>query len=92
VQVNFASLEEDAAGGIQKMIDDMNGALSDFEASVNQSLLEWEGDAREAYYTAQAAWSQAAANITLLLNACKDGVITANEEFMIAEMTNVGRF
>ena len=92
VRVGFSSLEEDAAGSIDTMINNMYGALGDLQISVDATVATWEGDAQSAYYLAKTAWTDAANNIAALLAACKDAVITANEEYQLAEILNKNRF
>ncbi|KUH36918.1 MULTISPECIES: WXG100 family type VII secretion target [Streptomyces] len=57
--VTYARLE-DAARDIKKQADRLDQSLKAIKAKINSISELWQGDAREAYNTAQAEWDRKA--------------------------------
>ncbi|MFE3329071.1 WXG100 family type VII secretion target [Streptomyces sp. NPDC059176] len=60
--VTYASLTE-AAGEIRKQANKLDQSLEAIQAKIRQVSALWEGEAREAYNTAQADWDKQAKEI-----------------------------
>ncbi|MDT9681355.1 WXG100 family type VII secretion target [Streptomyces sp. TRM76323] len=60
--VTYAKLE-DAARDIKKQADRLDQSLKNIQAKIKSISSLWEGEAREAYNTAQADWDRRAMQI-----------------------------
>ncbi|URM89405.1 WXG100 family type VII secretion target [Streptomyces sp. MRC013] len=65
--VTYSSLQE-AAGNIEKQAERLNTSLEAIQAKIASISDLWEGEAREAYKTAQTDWDRRAMEIHKALN------------------------
>jgi WXG100 family type VII secretion target len=67
----------------------IKSALSDMEASVERSLNEWTGSAKDQYYISKAKWNAAAQEMTAHFDQARQTLATIHENYGTTEQRHV---
>ena len=59
----------------------IKNALSDMESSVERSLNDWTGDAKEQYYVSKAKWNAAAQEMTMHFDQARQTLLTISDNY-----------
>jgi 6 kDa early secretory antigenic target len=89
--VNFAALQQ-ASADIAAAVGTMRSQLAELEREAAPLVSTWEGQARAAYEHRQAAWRQAATELTATLQAIKTAVDRSTAEYLHTERRNAALF
>jgi 6 kDa early secretory antigenic target len=91
VKAVFGTLAE----GEAEFMSAYNGLVStvnDLDAQLRSNLATWDGQAREAYYTAKATWDRAIADMSLVIQNLSQVIGTANANYQATEQANASMF
>ena len=76
---------EQLLAGLTAATEDIEAALTKLEDRVQTLRSGWDGAARDAYDTAQSAWSAAMTTMREILAEAEDGAATAGDTMRAAE-------
>ncbi|GAA4898260.1 WXG100 family type VII secretion target [Streptomyces coeruleoprunus] len=89
--VTYARLD-DAAGDIKKQADRLDASLKAIQAKIKSISSLWEGEAREAYNTAQADWDRRATAIHTSLTQISNAVREASPAYQAGDKKAASNF
>jgi ESAT-6 family protein len=91
IVVDFAAFAG-AGDHIRTAIEAMHQQLSAVERAAEPLVATWQGEAKQAYLTRQAAWRRAAQDLTAVLQQIHRGVEETALDFAETERRNARRF
>jgi 6 kDa early secretory antigenic target len=70
----------------------LTSTCSTLDSQLRASLADWDGQAQQAYYTAQTTWDNAIADMGMVIQQLSQVVGTAGQNYTSAESTNAAMF
>jgi 6 kDa early secretory antigenic target len=89
--VNFASLSN-ASGSIGSAVAELNSKLDYLKAKGSALAETWEGSAKNAYYERQETWTNAALDLTQILQKIQLAVQDSADDYLNTERKATNRF
>jgi WXG100 family type VII secretion target len=89
--VDFAAMQQ-AAADIQSAINKLNSDLDQLESDAQPLVSTWTGEAQQAYFQRQQMWSNAAKDLTQMLQAIQKALVDSTSDYHSTERTNTSLF
>jgi WXG100 family type VII secretion target len=89
--VNFGALQQ-ASADISRAVETMRSQLDELERQAAPLVASWDGAAKAAYAQRQAAWRQAAGDLTGMLYGIKLAVDQSVADYLHTEQRNTELF
>lgn len=80
------------SANIMKGADDIQSDLNDLDQKVNKLIGSWEGDAQEAYRSAQSKWTQQVTDIRNLLNQIGSATDQISQQYTSTDHSSANLF
>jgi WXG100 family type VII secretion target len=91
LRVDFGALQH-ASDSINTALRRLRGDLQQVESDAAPLVATWEGDAQQAYYARQQAWTKAADNLAGMLSDIKGALDQSAIDYAATERDNKNRF
>lgn len=80
------------AGQIRNGSRNINTALENLDTAVGKLRASWDGEAKESYAQAQAAWTSSLSEMRALLSQIADKTEQISAQYQSTDKTSAGRF